>query len=91
MRRLLQLVRFVRIALAARTIQDFLWGGAPGHRTAHAENLPNYLDALQKRIDCLRQLDRAKRSWRVEGRKRLLQLAAVSVATMEYLDGGNDA
>lgn len=91
MRRLLQLVRFVRIALAARTIQDYLWGGEPGHRTGHTENLANYLDALQKRIDCLRVLNRAKVSWRVEARKRLLQLAAVSVASMEYIDGGNDA
>ncbi len=91
MRRLLQLIRFVRVGLAARTIQDFLWGGAPGHRTAHVESLENYIDALQKRIECLRALNRSNRSWKVEGRKRLLQLAAVAVATMEFLDGGHDA
>lgn len=87
MRRLLQLVRFVRVMLAARTIQDFLWGGTPG-RSCRPESFDRYLAACQKRIDCLYQLDRSNRSWKVEARKRLLQLATVAVSTMEFIDGG---
>lgn len=87
MRRLLQLVRFVRVCLAARTIQDFLWGGRPGD-SCRPETFTKYLAACQKRLDCLQQLDRTNRSWKVEARKRLLQLATVAISTMEFLDGG---
>jgi hypothetical protein len=86
-RRLLQLIRFVRVALAARTIQDYLWGGAPG-ASCRPEGFEKYLDACQKRIECLRVLDRTKRSWKIEARKRLLQLSTVAVSAMEFLDGG---
>ena len=89
MRRLIQLVRFVRIGLAARTIQDFLWGGAPG-RSHRPESWEAYLVACERRIKALRALDRRNGSWRVEARKRLLQLATISVALMERVDGGYD-
>lgn len=89
MRRLLQLVRFVRIALAARQIQDFLWGGPPGG-SCRPESWDSYLVACEKRITALRALDRNNPSWKVEGRKRLLQLATIAVALMERVDGGCD-
>ncbi len=89
MRRFIQLVRFVRVGLAARYIQDFLWGGPPG-RSCRPESWDAYLVACEKRIKALRNLDRSKPSWKVEGRKRLLQLAAIAVALMERVDGGYD-
>lgn len=87
MRRLIQLVRFVRVALAARHIQDFLWGGSPG-RSCRPESWDAYLVACEKRITALRKLDRTRPSWKIEGRKRLLQLATIAVALMERVDGG---
>ena len=89
--RVVQTVRFVRIALAARTVQDYLLNGPPGRsdrsEPGHArESWEGYLVTLQKRIDKLRVLDRSNPSWRIEARKRLLQLATVCVALMEKLD-----
>ncbi len=86
-RRLTQTLRFLRVLLAARTVQDFLWGGAPGTRPV--ESWESYLGACQKRIDRLRVIDRGNGSWRVETRKRLLQLAALAVGMAEYLDYSN--
>lgn len=88
-RRLLQIVRFVRIGLAARTIQDFLWGGRPG-RSDRPEQFEMYLRAIEVRLTKLRELRRENRSWRVEARKRCLQTAAIAVALMERIDGGYD-
>lgn len=86
MRRLLQIIRFVRVALAARTIQDYLWGGAPGERKG--QTMEAWLAAAQKRLDRIIALDRSNPSWRIEARKRLLQLATISVSMMEWLDAG---
>lgn len=85
MRRLLQIIRFVRIGLAARDIQDFLWGGPPG-RSQRPEVWCEYVKAAQKRMDKLRELDLSNPSWRVEARKRLLQLATIAVALLERMD-----
>lgn len=88
MRRLLQIIRFVRIGLKARDVQDFLWGGAPGHRET-SETWAGYVGAIQKRVDRLNAVDPARTpAWRVEARKRMLQTAAVAVAMMEWLDAG---
>jgi hypothetical protein len=88
----MQLVRFVRVALAARTVQDFLWGGPPGRSNRPGEQNGKtwdcYLDACQKRLVYLRALDRNNPSWEVEARKRLLQLATIAVSAMELIDGG---
>lgn len=89
-RRLTQIVRFVRIALAARDIQDFLWGGRPGS-SDRPESWDSYLEACAKRITKLRALDRTNPSWKVGGRKRLIQLATIAVALMERIDAGHDA
>lgn len=85
MRRLLQVWRFVRIGIAARRIQDYLWGGPPG-RSERPEVWDSYVLACQKRMDKLRELDLENPSWRVEGRKRLLQLATIAVALLERMD-----
>jgi hypothetical protein len=87
LRRLLQLVRFVRVALAARTVQDFLLGGRPTERRATWDG---YLLACQKRIDRLRVVDRKNPSWQTESRKRCLQLAAIAVALMERIDADTE-
>jgi len=87
--RLLQLVRFVRVGLAARTIQDYLWN-QPGKRAGnHADPEPYeaWLSQLEKRISKMRQIQPSK-SWQVEARKRLLQVAALAVAMMEAIDNG---
>jgi hypothetical protein len=86
MRRLVQTFRFVRVMLAARTIQDFLLNGPPG-ASERPEHWEGYVAACQKRLDRVRALDRSHPSWRVEARKRLLQLATVAVALMERIDG----
>lgn len=91
MRRLVQLLRFVRVALAARTIQDFLWGSPPA---ARGKTWDEWLGAVQKRVDRLRVLDRGhgdQESWRIEARKRLLQLATIAVGLMEALDAAPNA
>ena len=88
MRRLRQAVRFLRILLAARSIQDFLWNGAPG-QSQRPESFESYRDALDQRVARLYSLNSSNPSWRIEARKRLLQIATIAVALMEYLDQEN--
>lgn len=75
-----------RALRAARVVQDTLWGdaGAPGD--GRARHLDQWVDVLEKRIKCLRQRDETRRHWQVESRKRILQVAAVAIAMLEWLD-----
>lgn len=84
MKRLKQTIWFMRALLAARTVQDFLWGPVPGSRPN--ENYGAWVDVIEKRITKLRAIDFSNRVWRVEARKRLLQVAAVAVAMIEWID-----
>jgi hypothetical protein len=70
---------------AARVVQDFLWG--PG-RTRDQE-WGTWMEVLEKRLPKLRQIDRRGKHWQVEARKRLIQIAAVSIAMIEWIDNGH--
>lgn len=88
MRRLVQLFRIAYVLWQARGIQDYLWGGRPCHRE-DKEYWGGYMrSGMQKRLDAIAKIDRTRRGWKVEARKRLLQLAAVAIATSEAIDGG---
>jgi hypothetical protein len=89
MRKLRQLIRFVRVAMAARRVQDYLWN-APGERSYESELLRwnSWLAQIRKRVTKLDAVNRSTYHWRVEARKRLLQIAALAVAMMEAIDKG---
>lgn len=81
------------IALAlwhARRIQDFLWGkpGEPTEGSTANQSWEMWLATIGKRINCLYDIDKKNPSWRVESRKRALQLAGVSIAFICALNTG---
>lgn len=77
----LEEARIVEVIMAARTVQSFLWGPADG-----TWDFAKWLQIIHKRIEKLDGLDRGHTSAAVEVRKRLLQLAALSVALMGILE-----
>lgn len=85
---LVRVVRFVRVALAAREVQDFLWN-TPGTRQQWGE-LPEgwdqWCNSLAKRLTKMTEVRGTNPHWPVEAKKRLLQTAAVAVAFMEAID-----
>lgn len=66
------------VLLQACGVQDFLWGDRE-----HVMTLEQMIPVLQKRIDKLEDIHSGNRHAKVEIRKRLLQLAAVSIAMLE--------
>ena len=87
MRKLRQLIRFVRVAMAARRVQDYLWD-APGERSYESDRWNLWVAQIRKRVTKLDAVNRSTYHWRVEARKRLLQIAALAVAMMEAIDKG---
>jgi hypothetical protein len=73
-----------RTLLAARTVQDFLWGP----KRTSSQSWDTWINVLEKRIWKMREVDRTGRQWQVEARKRLLQVAAVAIAMVEWIDAG---
>ena len=83
-------IRAIRVVIAARRIQDFLWS-KPGRRAAGAQSVETWETwerNLTKRIVKLSEVTKANRSWPVEAKKRLLQLATVALAMAEAIDAG---
>ena len=85
MRALRRIVRFVIVAVIARRLQDYLWGDTE-QRIAKGQDWYAWVGILLKRIDKLQHVDASNPHWKVEARKRLMQLAALSVALMELVD-----
>jgi len=71
--------------MAARRVQDFLWG--PGK--TRDQDWQTWMSVIEKRIGKMNSINRASRHWQVEARKRLLQIAAVSIAMIEWIDNGH--
>lgn len=67
--------------VAAREIQEFLWGESNG-----AWGLEEWRRMFRKRVAKLDEIDVGNPYWRVEMRKRLLQTAALAVAMLALLD-----
>ena len=66
---------------AARTIQEFLWGGM------NAEiGLEEFKRMFRKRIAKLEEIEMSNPHWRVELKKRLLQTAAIAVNLITKID-----
>lgn len=87
MRRLKQAWLSLRALMAARTVQDYLWGPVPGQRPN--ADFDGWVRVIESRIGKMRAIDRSgNRLWRVETRKRLLQIAAVAIAMIEWIDQG---
>ena len=83
-------IRFLRVALAARRIQDHLWD-KPGRRAngaGAAATWEDWMRNLVKRTDRLDYVDASHPNWQVEAKKRLLQLATLAVAMSEAIDAG---
>lgn len=85
-----ELFRIVRVAWSARRIQDFLWHrpGEPIEDGRSIHDWKKWVDNLQLRLDRIESVDPHHVNWRVEAKKRLLQLATVSIAMMEAIDRG---
>jgi hypothetical protein len=73
------------VLLAARKVQEFLWGDI--NKGIGGEE---FRRMLRKRLAKLDEVDLGKPYWRVEFRKRLLQVAAIAVNAIGKLDGGYD-
>jgi len=67
--------------VAARQIQDFLWGGIND-----GAGFEEFRRMLRKRLAKLDQINFENPYWKTEARKRLLQLAAISIQVMGRLD-----
>lgn len=70
----------------AREVQEFLWNDAPGQY-----DMATWIEILEKRIAKLHELDLGRAHYDVELRKRVLQIAAVSIRWLENLDRDNVA
>lgn len=70
--------------LAARKVQDFLWG--QGLSKVKPEKLKDVcIEMYQKRIDKLKEIDFTNKGSIIELRKRILQNAAISIKILEQL------
>ena len=67
--------------LSARKIQDFLWGGIN-----EGAGFEEFRRMLRKRLVKMDEIKFDNPYWRTEARKRLLQLAAISIQCMARLD-----
>jgi hypothetical protein len=74
-----------RAIRAARVVQDTLWGSVSNGWRPNAD-VDAWVDVLEKRIKCLRGRDESRRNWQVDTRKRALQVAAVAIAMLEWMD-----
>lgn len=72
---------FDRVLMAAREVQDFLWGEAEARTYTDA----TWTNILEKRIKKLREIDPAAKNAHVEKRKRVLQVASVAMAWLENM------
>ena len=71
------------VILSARHIQEFLWDETREHTS-----LLNFERMLHKRVIKISEISCLDDHWRVELRKRLLQLAAISINLIYRLDNG---
>lgn len=74
-----------RALRAARVVQDTLWGDVSNGGRPN-KDVDAWVDVLEKRIKCLRGRDESRRNWQVDVRKRALQVAAVAIAMLEWMD-----
>jgi hypothetical protein len=74
----------IEVIRAARTIQDFLWRDL--HDNTGAEE---FRRMFRKRVSKLDNISFDNPHWRVEFRKRLLQVAAIAVNAIGKLDRGH--
>ena len=68
--------------IAARQIQDFLWSGINV-----GAGFEEFRRMLRKRLVKMDEVTFDNPYWKIEARKRLLQLAAISVQAIARLDG----
>ena len=69
------------VIAAARTVQDFLWGPTDG-----SWGLTGWIGMFQKRARKLNEIDRDNPHAAVALRKRLLQIGAIAVKFMAYVE-----
>lgn len=85
-----EFINMILVLWHARRIQDYLWN-KPGERTndfTEPSSYEDWINNLQSRINKLRNVSSQNRSWKVEARKRALQLAAVSIALISAINNG---
>lgn len=85
-----ELFYIARALYHARRIQDFLWN-KPGQRIEGIDTCTTYegwLRNLAKRVHCLTCISSDNPSWKIEARKRALQLAGVSIAMILAINSG---
>jgi hypothetical protein len=75
----------IEVIRAARTVQDFLWREVNDHVGAE-----EFRRMFRKRLSKLDAIDLDKPYWKVEFRKRLLQVSAIAVNAIHRLDTGYD-
>jgi len=69
------------VILSARTIQEFLWGDM----NAEA-GLEEYKRMFRKRLSKIEEIKTTNPHWKVEFKKRLLQIASISVNVINKID-----
>jgi hypothetical protein len=74
----------------ARRIQDFFWEkpGKPSDGSTSNASWGMWMATMEKRYWKLNDIDSSNPSWRVESRKRALQLSAVAIAFIQALNTG---
>ncbi len=71
----------IEVIKAARMVQEFLWGGID-----EDSKIEKIKEDIWKRITKIEEINTCDPHWKVELRKRLLQLAAISVHILTRLD-----
>jgi len=74
-------LNIVKAIIAARKVQNFLWGGFDGSR-----GFEEWKRMFRKRVAKLDAVDLNAPYASVEVRKRLLQTAALSIAMITYIE-----
>jgi len=73
--------RLQEAIIAARKVQDFLWG-----EFNEKWDIEEWRRMFRKRVAKIEQIDPSNPHWDIEFKKRLLQTAAISIAFMALLD-----
>jgi hypothetical protein len=75
----------------ARRIQDYFWN-KPGKRVDEnfsASSYEDWIRTLEKRIALLRKVNPDNPHWKVEARKRALQVAGVGIAMITAINNNS--
>lgn len=85
-----ELFYIARVVWHARKLQNFLWGESDKQNAGkwNCQTYNQWMKNLEYRLKCLESVDMSNPSWKVETRKRALQMAGISIAFITAINNG---